>query len=173
MVETLGEGRAVREPEKSGTFHHEGQVKAPPSHTWRGLHRLFHQARGIMWSDTPVSSLPRQSSNLWVPATRPCYAVCVYWGSSPPRRSRRQTRKSWLGCPPGSDRSGAARLRARCGRCSLKCRSYSASTVAACRCPRDADLRVSRESCSLRPRGGLDPEGPARRLVSAAVSGQA
>ena len=27
-------------PEKSGRSRHEGQVKAPPSHTWRGLHQI-------------------------------------------------------------------------------------------------------------------------------------
>ena len=42
MAKRLGEGREVRNvSEKSGSFRHEGQVKAPPSHTWRGLHQIM------------------------------------------------------------------------------------------------------------------------------------
>jgi hypothetical protein len=42
MARGLGEGREVRKGlEKSGSFHRKGQVKAPPSHAWRGLHRIM------------------------------------------------------------------------------------------------------------------------------------
>ena len=61
----FGEGREVRKgPEKSGSFHHEGQVKAPPSHAWRGLHRIVPLGAWDQVKRHATSSPSRQSPNL-------------------------------------------------------------------------------------------------------------
>jgi hypothetical protein len=75
----LGEGREVRKgPEKSGSFRHEGQVKAPPSHTWRGLHSIVplgardHVERHASeFPAAPVVQQPRaHQRHRWLPALR-------------------------------------------------------------------------------------------------------
>ena len=63
------------------------------------------------------TTLMRAIQQLWVPKT---YATMRYSWMTPPARSRRWTRNlSRSVTSSGSERSGAAWFRARCGRCVL------------------------------------------------------
>jgi hypothetical protein len=69
------------------------------------------------------------SKNCGCRTGRPRYATWAYSCINPPSRSRRR-RQSWDRAPGGgSDLSGAAWFRARCGRWWLKCFTYSVSTA--------------------------------------------